>query len=1250
VDQGFARTAYSGVADQSLATATSARAIELALLRNSGLFDAAWYIQNNQGLPTELADALVHFVDAGWRDGRRPSPYFDTAWYLRQNPDVAHADRNPLLHYLQYGEAEHRAPSPCFDPVWYATQHQPSPGTTLLSHFLRHRCDGTASPLPEFDVRFYLESYPDVAAAGVDPFEHYLLYGYREGRNPSPGFNSRFYISRYLGGRNDVNPLLHWRACRDLLRLDPCPPADEASVHEDVRRFTCAGPDFEEFVPLPPSAPRRVKLLAYYLPQYHAVAENDAWWGKGFTEWTMLARGLPRFAGHQQPRIPRDLGHYTLADTATLRRQIEMARDAGLFGFVWYFYWFNGKRLLDRPLEAYLADASLDFPFCLMWANENWTRRWDGSDDEVLIAQEWREADEPALIACFARHFRDPRYIRLGGRPLLMVYRADLIPDAATTVARWRRRFRDDHAEDPVLVMAQSFEATDPRPAGFDGAVEFPPHKLVSGLAPRNPELTWYDHAAGLHVFAYADVAAASLAEPAPPFPLIKTVVPGWDNDARRQGNGLVLHGATPAGYQDWLAALVERAYAEPFLDERLVCINAWNEWAEGAYLEPDVYTGAAYLNATARAVARLVPAAGLLLLVGHDAFPAGAQLLLLSLGQTLRRCFGVWVEFVLLDGGALLADYQAVAPTEVVGVTGLAAHLGGRGIAAAIVNTTAAAAAVPTLTEAGIPATLLVHELPRLLRERALLGAARAAAASAWRVVFPAASVRDRFVELVPLEASCTRVLPQGCYRQISFSAEARARLRRRLHVPKGTALVLGAGYADLRKGFDLFLQTWRTLRRRHAEVAFCWIGDIDPTLQSYLGPEVAAAAATGRFHMPGFQQDVAEWFSAADLFVLSSREDPYPSAVLEALATGLRVVAFEDSGGIPDLLAAQHCGEAVPMADVEAMADAALAQLALADEREHLAETARARFGFPDYAATLLREAWPDLPDISVVVPNYQYARYLGGRLGSVFGQTHPVTEVIVLDDASTDDSLQRAAEIAEEWHRDIRLVPAVRHAGSVFRQWRRGAELARGEYIWIAEADDEAEPGLLEALAARLRADPTVELAVCDSRSIDAEGVPVWPSYQAYYAECGAAELARDGLFEAPDFARRFLAERNLLLNVSAMLIRRASLLAALARCGRELASYRLAGDWRLYLELLAESPGRVAWVAAALNVHRRHAASVTGTITDRRHLAEIARIHAFVRARLDPDQAQRRRQDEYLRRAGRRLGAVTATTKA
>ena len=353
---------------------------EQAMLAASGLFDVAYYCAAAPpGLDARAA--LADFVAEGWQAGRRPNPYFETAWYLAQNPDVARSGINPLLHYLTAGEAEGRAPAPYFDLAWYAAEHAgdlAGEGATTgaggaLAHFLARCRGGAVRAVPEFDPAFYLARNPDVAAAGVDPFLHYLGFGHREGRDPSAGFDSKFYTRRYLDGDTTENPLLHWRAHRHALRLHPVPPEHDACVFEEVRRFSRPGPEFEAFQPLPDSAPRRAKLLAFYLPQYHAVPENDRWWGDGFTEWTAVARGMPRFLGQYQPRTPRDLGHYTLGttpdDTAVLRRQIAMAQAGGVFGFVQYFYWFNRRRLLEGPLEAMLGDASLDFPFCLMWAN-----------------------------------------------------------------------------------------------------------------------------------------------------------------------------------------------------------------------------------------------------------------------------------------------------------------------------------------------------------------------------------------------------------------------------------------------------------------------------------------------------------------------------------------------------------------------------------------------------------------------------------------------------------------------------------------------------------------------------------------------------------------------------------------------------------------------------------------------------------------------------------------------------------------
>ena len=1211
----------------------------IELIRQSGLFLASWYLKQHPLLEELGQDPLAHFCAEGWGGGARPNPYFDAGWYLARNPDVAAADVDPLVHYITAGEAEGRNPSALFHTAWYRETYHLPPDASCLRHYLERRCTGQVNPVPVFDAAWYLETNPDVAESGADPFEHFLLFGVAEGRNPAPDFDLKFYINRYGSMLGGENPLLHYLAHRESGLFMPQRPEHEGLVPAAVRRATRPAPHFEEFQPAPAHAQRKARLLAYYLPQFHRVPENDAWWGKGFTDWTNLGRALPRFIGHVQPRIPRDLGHYALDDPATLRRQIEMAKGAGLEGFVFYTYWFNRHRLLEKPLEQFLADKSLDFSFCAMWANENWTRRWDGMEREVLIAQEYLEEDDEALIAHFARLFEDPRYIRIDSRPLLMIYRATLIPDAAARIAKWRRMFEDLHGERPLLVMAQSLGDYDPEPYGLDGAVEFPPHKLSQETPRINDTLTLLDPDFSATVHEYADLAETSLRLPVPDYPLIKTIVPGWDNDPRREGKGLALHGATPAHYQEWLEKLIDYTVENPFYGERVICVNAWNEWAEGAYLEPDLYSGAAYLNATARAVCEREAAefAAGILLVGHDAQPHGAQLLLLNIARKLARQWGLKVHLLLLGVGPLLGKYYETAEVSVAYDKTIIGNLLDKyramGIRTAIVNSAAAARVVPWLEQRGISATLLVHEMPQLLKEYNLEIQARLGAGAASQLVFSSLYLQEAFAAAVDLRREQAVVLAQGNYQEMRFDAEARARIRRELGVGEAQFLVLGAGFGHLRKGFDLFLQMARSTAARRGDVRFVWVGDVEFMLRTYLAPEMRRAQEAGCFtHIP-YTERVAEYFSAADVLALPSREDPLPTVVMEALACGVPCVAFDESGGIPELLRREQAGGVAKPGDVEdflAKLDELLDHAALAAQRPRLSAMAARAFDFAAYVRELLHLAAPGLKRVSVAVVNYNYARYLPERLESVFAQTYPVQEVLLLDDASTDESLAVAARVAEAAGRELRVLAHAANTG-VFAQWRRAAEAATGEYVWLCEADDAADPRFLSRLMEAMAAASAPLLGFTDSRAVDETGAQVMPDYQSYYFANGVTALSSSGIWDGRDFAARLLAVRNLIPNVSAVLWRREALLDALDAVP-DLESWKLAGDWRLYLALLAGQEGQIVYLAAPLNTHRRHGAGVTQSLSAEAHLAEIARMHALAATALDLPAAMRAAQEE------------------
>jgi O-antigen biosynthesis protein len=365
--------------------------------------------------------------------------------------------------------------------------------------------------------------------------------------------------------------------------------------------FTSGGENADLYVPLlkkplPEHLP--VKLIAFYLPQFHAIPENDAWWGAGFTEWTNVKPAQAQFEEHYQPHVPGELGYYDLLKPGVQHRQVELARLYGVGGFCFYTYWFGGKLLLEKPVENYLNDPGLDLPFCLCWANENWTRRWDGRDKEILIGQKHSPEDDLAFIQHVARYMRDERYIRIDGKPLLLVYRPNLLPSAKETAQRWRLWCQQSGIGDIFLAYTQSFEMVNPGKYGFDAAIEFPPNSFLSldvtkTVKPLNPnfECTVYD---------WRSFVQLSRNYHKPDHMLFRGVCPSWDNTARRKSKSNIFINSSPRGFQEWLTnAINETCTRIDNPEERLIFINAWNEWAEGAHLEPDQKYGYAYLEAT---------------------------------------------------------------------------------------------------------------------------------------------------------------------------------------------------------------------------------------------------------------------------------------------------------------------------------------------------------------------------------------------------------------------------------------------------------------------------------------------------------------------------------------------------------------------------------------------------------------------------------------------------------------------------
>jgi 2-polyprenyl-3-methyl-5-hydroxy-6-metoxy-1,4-benzoquinol methylase len=347
------------------------------------------------------------------------------------------------------------------------------------------------------------------------------------------------------------------------------------------------------------SAGKSIKLVAFFLTQFHPIPENDRWWGKGFTEWTNVTKAEPLFPGHYQPRLPTDLGFYDLRLRDVRHEQIVLAKQYGIDGFCYYYYWFSGSRLLNQPLDDMLQDSQSDMPFCLCWANENWTRRWDGADREVLIAQKHLPEDDVNFIRGLSRFFNDQRYMRLNGAPFLIVYQPQLLPEPHKTVRIWRE-YCEQIGIGPIhICVALTNGNDDYAQFGCDSGLQFPPHN--SNCENINDQIDFYVPFHGT-VVEYGAFAQSYLDRRYEHSNVFRTVCPCWDQTARVGSRAFLTLNGTPANYEYWLAESIRSTRQTFPNEERVVFINAWNEWAEGCHLEPDRRFERQFLEATLKA------------------------------------------------------------------------------------------------------------------------------------------------------------------------------------------------------------------------------------------------------------------------------------------------------------------------------------------------------------------------------------------------------------------------------------------------------------------------------------------------------------------------------------------------------------------------------------------------------------------------------------------------------------------------
>jgi glycosyltransferase involved in cell wall biosynthesis/SAM-dependent methyltransferase len=1232
------------------------------------LFDEGYYTELNPSVRASGLSPVDHYLKLGWREGLKPHPLFDSTWYLQQNPDAAEAGVEPLGHYLSFGWREGRSPHPLFDVPYYFSQIPALIGLDVepVAHFLGEGSRQGFKPHPLFDPTWYFQQNPDAAEAAAEPLGHYLSYGWREGRSPHPLFDVPYYFSQAPGlaetgsepvahfmqdgarqglkpnpffdplwyarfNRQSIGPgenaLTHYVKCGWKDGCDPHPafsislyleanPEVRSRKEDPLRHFLRSRGEAVRLMPdilsEPASAeiePRDVgvKAIALYLPQFHPVAENDEWWGQGFTEWTNVRRGAPQFWDHYQPHVPHpDIGYYDLNDASVMEKQAQMARQSGIYGFCFYYYWFDGRRLLNMPTDRLLSSGQPDFPFCFCWANENWTRRWDGEESEVLIGQEHSRESDERFIRDILPALRDRRYIRINGRPLIAVYRPGLLPDPKETFIHWREFCRQEGLGEVYLASFRtSFDLLGPEKLGLDAVVEFPPHHSEVPKSNRE-EFPVFNDFRG-QIYDYQKLADNALTHSVGDFTLFRGVMPSWDNTARMQKQGTIWAQSNPQLYCRWLHRAVLQTRRRKNPDERLIFINSWNEWAEGAHLEPDQRHGYAWLNAT-RVALETGSSGGnagkpYVLVISHDAAMAGSQLLLLNLLAQWKKRLPFAVRVICVGDGELRKEFEKCFPTLVLADfsnkaeqdCALADFL--KGSPQVIYSSTVVnGPLLAQLRPLGIKIITHAHELQKSI-ERWAPGEIMAATLKCSDFFLAGSTeVADNLsvshgVPKDRLGVVYDFIEPYGHEQEPDVAAKAE--MRKELGIGVDDVVVFGCGTTDWRKGPDLFLEIARLACPQVPQLKFVWIGgDAAPYMA-----EVHRAGLEGRVLFLGNRRESRRYYYVGHIFLLSSREDPCPLVALEAADAGLPVVCFTGAGHIPTFVG-EECGVAVSYEDVRAAAQA-IARLASdsqlrraqgeqgrkrALERHSSASAAlqiEALFErLADRSPSASAEVTPRGEEslVSVIVPNYNHEKYLAERLRSITGQTYQNMEIILLDDASTDGSRAILEEFSNQ-QSGTRLLVNTENSGSTFKQWRKGLSEARGKYVWVAESDDVSEPDFLEKLVEKLEENPELSLAYCQLQMVATNGEKLGTPDE-WLSEIDPLRWKTDFINDGIEEIRRSLVVKNTILNASGVVFRNFDDIAYLVDD-----SMRICADWLFWVRLLQR--GGVAYVSEPLS---------------------------------------------------------------
>ena len=596
------------------------------------------------------------------------------------------------------------------------------------------------------------------------------------------------------------------------------------------------------------------------------------------------------------------------------------------------------------------------------------------------------------------------------------------------------------------------------------------------------------------------------------------------------------------------------------------------------------------------------------IMFVAHSANEGGASLLSLNIIKTLKNIYGFDVITILIQGGKLekeLKKYSTVYclhqnsfsyVDDTKKISKLIEQIRKTGVKKCISNSVTSSIISDILVKNGFEVISLIHELNNSIEVYDYKKAAKNAAKFSKKLIFPNKYVANEFVENYTVENEQILIQPQGIYCKFELDItkeEAKKQICNSLRIPLDSKLIFNcAAYGDIRKGIDVFFEIAKKMVLKDKSIHFIWVGNVDPVYKQWLEYDIKKLDLKNNIHFLGYIEKPEIYFRGTDVYILTSREDPFPSVVLEAMELGTPALAFENTGGIPELND-NIGGLNIKYLDV----DGAIEKIELLLENKELynkiatkgSEYVKVNHNHEKYVGKLLEAL--DIRSnlkVSVIIPNYNYENYLGERIYSICNQTHKPCEIIFLDDNSSDKSLEKAETILKQYDIPYRIIPNEKNNGC-FKQWGKGIRLAEGDIVWIAEADDLCELNFIETLISSFE-DQEVNLAYTQSKIINEKSEILMGNYLDYTNDLSTTKWLRDYKAYGQEEIVDSLGIKNTIPNASGVLMRKSALLEHV----EELEKYVICGDWFTYVALLKN--GKLFFSSKALNMHRRHSQSI------------------------------------------------------